>query len=201
MSVKYALNKVSMAVKNKKEKEVEKEQKENVSKKHEETVSEASENQSDTSIKEEEGQTSEDKYNDLNNRFLRLYAEFENFRKRTNKERLDIINNANADLLKDMIPVIDDFERAITNNEGSEDVIAIKEGFSLIYNKYKGILQTKGLKPMDSKGEVFDPEVHEAVANMPTEDKKLKGKIIDDVEKGYFLNEKVLRYAKVVVGQ
>ena len=108
-----------MAVKNKKEKEVEKEQKENVSKKHEETVSEASENQSDTSIKEEEGQTSEDKYNDLNNRFLRLYAEFENFRKRTNKERLDIINNANADLLKDMIPVIDDFERAITNNEGS----------------------------------------------------------------------------------
>ena len=201
LSVKYALNKVSMAVKNKKEKEVEKEQKENVSKKQEETVSEASENQSDTSIKEEEGQTSEDKYNDLNNRFLRLYAEFENFRKRTNKERLDIINNANADLLKDMIPVIDDFERAITNNEGSEDVVAIKEGFSLIYNKYKGILQTKGLKPMDSKGEVFDPEVHEAVANMPTEDKKLKGKIIDDVEKGYFLNEKVLRYAKVVVGQ
>ena len=201
LSVKYALNKVSMAVKNKKEKEVEKEQKENVSKKHEETVSEASENQSDTSIKEEEGQTSEDKYNDLNNRFLRLYAEFENFRKRTNKERLDIINNANADLLKDMIPVIDDFERAITNNEGSEDVVAIKEGFSLIYNKYKGILNTKGLKPMESKGEVFDPEVHEAVANMPTEDKELKGKIIDDLEKGYFLNEKVLRYAKVVVGQ
>ena len=201
LSVKYVLNKVPMAVKNKKEKEVEKEQNENVSKKHDETVSEGSENQSDTSIKEEEGQTSEDKYNDLNNRFLRLYAEFENFRKRTNKERLDIINNANADLLKDMIPVIDDFERAITNNEGSEDVVAIKEGFSLIYNKYKGILQTKGLKPMDSKGEVFDPEVHEAVANMPTEDKKLKGKIIDDVEKGYFLNEKVLRYAKVVVGQ
>ena len=190
-----------MAVKNKKEKEVEKEQNENVSKKHDETVSEGSENQSDTSIKEEDGHTSEDKYDDLNNRFLRLYAEFENFRKRTNKERLDIINNANADLLKDMIPVIDDFERAITNNEGSEDVVAIKEGFSLIYNKYKGILQTKGLKPMDSKGEVFDPEVHEAVANMPTEDKKLKGKIIDDVEKGYFLNEKVLRYAKVVVGQ
>jgi molecular chaperone GrpE len=201
LSVKYVLKKVPMAVKNKKEKEVEKEQNENVSKKHDETVSEGSENQSDTSIKEEDGQTSEDKYDDLNNRFLRLYAEFENFRKRTNKERLDIINNANADLLKDMIPVIDDFERAITNNEGSEDVVAIKEGFSLIYNKYKGILQTKGLKPMDSKGEVFDPEVHEAVANMPTEDKKLKGKIIDDVEKGYFLNEKVLRYAKVVVGQ
>ena len=87
---------------------------------------------------------------------MRLYAEFENFRKRTNKERLDIITNANADLLKDLIPVIDDFERAISNNEDSEDVVAIKEGFSLIYNKYTGILKTKGLKPMEAKGEVFD---------------------------------------------
>lgn len=190
-----------MAVKKKKEKGVEKEQVESVSEKKDGVVKEADENQSDSNSDEVKEQTSEDKYNDLNNRFLRLYAEFENFRKRTNKERLDIINNANADLLKDLIPVIDDFERAITNNEGSEDVVAIKEGFSLIYNKYKGILQTKGLKQMDSKGEVFDPEVHEAVANMPTEDKKLKGKIIDDLEKGYFLNEKVLRYAKVVVGQ
>ena len=146
-------------------------------------------------------ESSEEKYNELNNKFLRLYAEFENFRKRTNKERLDIINNANADLLKDLIPVIDDFERAIANNESSEDIVAIKEGFSLIYNKYKGILQTKGLKSMEAKGDVFDPEVHEAVANMPTDDKKLKGKIIDDVEKGYLLNERVLRYAKVVVGQ
>lgn len=190
-----------MAVKKKKEKGVEKEQVESVTEKKDGVVKEADENQSDSNSDEVKEQTSEDKYNDLNNRFLRLYAEFENFRKRTNKERLDIINNANADLLKDLIPVIDDFERAITNNEGSEDVVAIKEGFSLIYNKYKGILQTKGLKQMDSKGEVFDPEVHEAVANMPTEDKKLKGKIIDDLEKGYFLNEKVLRYAKVVVGQ
>ena len=161
-----------------------------------------SNNQVDDAGKEEvQEQTPEEKYNELNNRFMRLYAEFENFRKRTNKERLDIITNANADLLKDLIPVIDDFERAITNNEDSEDVVAIKEGFSLIYNKYTGILKTKGLKPMEAKGEVFDPEVHEAVANMPTEDKKLKGKIIDDVEKGYLLNDKVLRYAKVVVGQ
>lgn len=190
-----------MAVKKKKETVVEKEQVESVSEKKDGVVKEADENQSDSNSDEVKEQTSEDKYNDLNNRFLRLYAEFENFRKRTNKERLDIINNANADLLKDMIPVIDDFERAITNNEGSEDAVAIKEGFSLIYNKYKGILQTKGLKPMEAKGEVFDPEVHEAVANMPTEDKELKGKIIDDLEKGYFLNEKVLRYAKVVVGQ
>lgn len=201
LSVEYAINKGAMAVKKKKGKVEEKEQLESVSEKMGDVVNEADENQSDTNPDIVKEQTPEDKYNDLNNRFLRLYAEFENFRKRTNKERLDIINNANADLLKDLIPVIDDFERAITNNEGSEDVVAIKEGFSLIYNKYKGILHTKGLKPMEAKGEVFDPEVHEAVANMPTEDKELKGKIIDDVEKGYFLNEKVLRYAKVVVGQ
>ena len=145
--------------------------------------------------------TPEEKYNELNNRFLRLYAEFENYRKRTNKERLDLITNANSDLLKDLIPVIDDFERAITNNADADDIEGIKEGFSLIYNKYKGLLQSKGLKAMEAKGEVFDPELHEAIANLPTEDKKMKGKVIDDVEKGYFLNEKVLRFAKVVVGQ
>ena len=201
LSVILGINQGAMAVKKKKGKVEEKEQVESVSERKDDVENEVNKNQSDTNPDEVKEQTSDEKYNDLNNRFLRLYAEFENFRKRTNKERLDIINNANADLLKDLIPVIDDFERAITNNEGSEDVVAIKEGFSLIYNKYKGILNTKGLKPMESKGEVFDPEVHEAVANMPTEDKELKGKIIDDLEKGYFLNEKVLRYAKVVVGQ
>jgi molecular chaperone GrpE len=201
LSVTLGINQGAMAVKKKKGKVEEKEQVESVSERKDDVENEVNKNQSDTNPDEVKEQTSDDKYNDLNNRFLRLYAEFENFRKRTNKERLDIINNANADLLKDLIPVIDDFERAITNNEGSEDVVAIKEGFSLIYNKYRGILNTKGLKPMESKGEVFDPEVHEAVANMPTEDKELKGKIIDDLEKGYFLNEKVLRYAKVVVGQ
>lgn len=201
LSVILGINQGAMAVKKKKGKVEEKEQVESVSERMDGVENEVNKNQSDINPDEVKEQTSDEKYNDLNNRFLRLYAEFENFRKRTNKERLDIINNANADLLKDLIPVIDDFERAITNNEGSEDVVSIKEGFSLIYNKYKGILNTKGLKPMESKGEVFDPEVHEAVANMPTEDKELKGKIIDDLEKGYFLNEKVLRYAKVVVGQ
>ena len=145
--------------------------------------------------------TPEEKYSELNNRFLRLYAEFENYRKRTNKERLDLITNANSDLLKDLVPVIDDFERAIANNVDADDIDGIKEGFSLIYNKYKGLLQSKGLKAMEAKGEAFDPELHEAIANLPTEDKKMKGKVIDDVEKGYFLNDKVLRFAKVVVGQ
>ena len=153
----------------------------------------------ETTIKEEP--TQEEKYNELNNRFLRLYAEFENYRKRTNKERLDLITNANSDLLKDLVPVIDDFERAIANNVESNDIDGIKEGFLLIYTKYKGLLQSKGLKAMDAKGNLFDSELHEAIANLPTEDKKMKGKVIDDVEKGYFLNDKVLRFAKVVVGQ
>ena len=127
---------------------------ENLDDKSQDTQEQAvdSNNQENDAGKEDvQEQTPEEKYNELNNRFMRLYAEFETFRKRTNKERLDIITNANADLLKDLIPVIDDFERAISNNEDSEDVVAIKEGFSLIYNKYTGILKTKGLKPMERK--------------------------------------------------
>lgn len=162
--------------------------------------SQVEENVNETASPETET-TPEEKYSELNDRFLRLYAEFENYRKRTNKERLDLITNANADLLKELVPVIDDFERAITNNEDADDIEGIKEGFSLIYNKYKGLLQSKGLKAMEAKGEVFDPEIHEAIANLPTDDKKMKGKVIDDVEKGYLLNDKVLRFAKVVVGQ
>tara|TARA_B100001057_G_scaffold490217_1_gene578035 strand:+ start:13811 stop:14362 length:552 start_codon:yes stop_codon:yes gene_type:complete len=175
------------------------------SKKAEDVESVVEENQGGENLNEEskveKELTPEEKYNELNNRFLRLYAEFENYRKRTNKERLDLITNANSDLLKDLVPVIDDFERAIANNVDADDIEGIKEGFSLIYNKYKGLLQSKGLKAMEAKGEVFDPELHEAIANLPTEDKKMKGKVIDDVEKGYFLNDKVLRFAKVVVGQ
>ena len=185
---------IIMAVKNKKEdKKVEEKEK----------VMDAKAEVNDASDVEEPKAepTPEEKYNELNNRFLRLYAEFENYRKRTNKERLDLITNANADLLKDLVPVIDDFERAITNNETSEDIAGIKEGFGLIYNKYTSLLQAKGLKVMEAKGTSFDPELHEAIANMPTDDKKMKGKVIDDVEKGYFLNDKVLRFAKVVVGQ
>ena len=168
-----------------------------------ETVAEESQDvqntNEETEVKKEP--TPEEKYSELNNRFLRLYAEFENYRKRTNKERLDLITNANSELLKDLVPVIDDFERAIANNVDADDIEGIKEGFSLIYTKYKGLLQSKGLKAMEAKGESFDPELHEAIANLPTEDKKMKGKVMEDVEKGYFLNDKVLRFAKVVVGQ
>lgn len=145
-------------------------------------------------------QTQEEKYNELNDKFLRLYAEFDNYRRRTNKEKVELIANANEKLLLDLIPTIDDFERAITNNENVEDINAIKEGFILIYNKFKSALEAKGLKQMEAKGEAFDSDLHEAIANVPG-DESQKGKVIDDVEKGYFLNEKVIRFAKVVVGQ
>lgn len=143
----------------------------------------------------------EEKYAELNDRFLRLFAEFDNFRKRTNKEKIDLISNANEGVLKDLLPVMDDFERAIQNNESAEDIAVVKEGFYLIFNKFKGILDSKGLKPMNAKGESFDSELHEAIANIPAPSEAEKGKVIDDVEKGYYLHDKVIRYAKVVVGQ
>jgi molecular chaperone GrpE len=145
--------------------------------------------------------TAEEKYAELNDRFIRLYAEFENFRRRSNKERLDVISSANAGLLKDLLPVLDDFDRAISNNDQVTDAEVLKEGFVLIQNKFKSILDAKGLKVMNAKGEVFDSELHEAIANIPVSEEEQKGKVIDDVEKGYYLNDKVIRFAKVVVGQ
>lgn len=145
--------------------------------------------------------TWEDKYEEMNDKFVRLYAEFDNYRRRTNKERIDLIGSASAGVIKDMIPVLDDFDRAILNNEKSDDINAVKEGFLLVATKFRGILEGKGLKQMKSKGEPFDSEFHEAIANIPAPDKKLKGKVVDDVEKGYLLNDKVVRFAKVVVGQ
>lgn len=145
--------------------------------------------------------TMEEQYLDAKDRYLRLYAEFENFRKRTNKEKLDIISTANAGVIKDLLPVIDDFERAMENNANADDINAVKEGFNLIYSKLNHILTAKGLKVMDVVDQPFDSELHEAIANIPAPSADMKGKVIEAIEKGYYLNEKVIRYAKVVVGQ
>ncbi len=136
----------------------------------------------------------------LNDKYLRLYSEFENYRKRSNNEKLELISTASAGVLKDLVSVIDDFERAIANNENSTDVEAMREGFKLIYSKFKSTLEAKGLKQMEAKNEPFNPDLHDAIANIPAPSEDLKGKVIDDVEKGYFLNDKVIRFAKVVVG-
>ena len=141
------------------------------------------------------------RYNDLNDRFLRLHAEFDNYRKRSNREKVDLISSANAGLLKDLLPILDDFERGITNNLESTDITAVKEGFNLIYAKFNGIIDAKGMKVMDCQNQVFDSEFHEAIGNLPVDDPELKGKIIQVVENGYTLNDKVIRFAKVLVGQ
>jgi len=132
-------------------------------------------------------------------KYIRLYSEFENFRRRTAKEKIDTIMNATEGLMKDLIPVLDDFERAQKSMETSEDVKAIKEGIDLIFNKFQKTLSSKGLKAMESKDQIFDVELHECITQFAAGDDK-KGLVIDEVEKGYFLNEKVIRYAKVVVG-
>ena len=141
------------------------------------------------------------KYNDLNDRFIRLHAEFDNYRKRSNREKVDLISSANAGLLKDLLPILDDFERGITNNLESTDITAVKEGFNLIYAKFNGIIDAKGMKVMDCQNQVFDSEFHEAIGSLPVDAPELKGKIIQVVENGYTLNDKVIRFAKVLVGQ
>ena len=139
--------------------------------------------------------TTEEKFAELNDKHLRLFAEFENFKKRTAKERMELYKTAGESVLTALLPVLDDFERSIKANQKQED-----EGVVLIYNKLKSILETKGLKAMeDPKGQELNTDYHEAITNIPAPSNDMKGKIIDLVEKGYFLNEKVIRYAKVVV--
>jgi molecular chaperone GrpE len=159
------------------------------------------EQKTDTSASTENG--SEDlnaKINELNDKYLRLYSEFDNYRKRTIKEKADVLKTANEDVLKAILPVIDDFERAIKANENVTDVNAIKEGVHLIYNKLKSTAQHKGLTPFDSKGETFDADIMEAITHIPAPSDDMKGKVIDEIEKGYKLGDKVIRFAKVVVG-
>ena len=169
--------------------------------KNDQEVKENEVNETKDTIEENEEPTAEQRYDELNDKYIRINAEFDNYRKRTNKEKVDIINTANAGMMKDLLSVIDDFQRAQANNENAEEIESVKEGFNLIYNKFKTILEGKGLKEMKADGEVFDSELHEAIANIPAPKKKDKGKVIEAVEKGYYLNDKVIRYAKVVVGQ
>lgn len=137
---------------------------------------------------------------ELKDKYLRLYADFENFRRRTAKEKLDLIGNANEGLLQALIPVVDDFERAMQSIDNTNDVAALKEGVSLIYTKLFKTLEAKGLKPMTAKGEPFNADLHESVTQFPAPSDDLKGKVIDEIEKGYYLNDKVIRFAKVIVG-
>lgn len=138
--------------------------------------------------------------NEVKDKHLRLYSEFENYRRRTAKERLNLINSANADLMLALLPILDDFERAREAAENSESNTDL-EGMNLIYQKLMTELKNKGLKPMeDPEGKSFDAEIHEAISQAPAPQKKLKNRIVHVIEKGYYLNDKVLRHAKVVIG-
>lgn len=143
----------------------------------------------------------ENEYKELHDKYIRLFSEFDNFRKRTAKEKLELSLNAGGEMMKQVIPTLDDFDRAIANNEKVDDINSVKEGFSLIHTKLTQTLTAKGLKAMDSLGEEFDVNKHEALTQIPAPSEDLKGKVVDVIEKGYLLNDKVLRFAKVVVGQ
>ncbi len=142
----------------------------------------------------------EEEISAANEKFLRLYSEFDNFRRRTAKEKIELTKTAGQDIIKDLLTILDDFQRAIDNNEKSEDIEAVKEGFKLIQHKFSHTLESKGLKSMDSLGEVFDVDKHEALTQIPAPSKKKKGTVLDVIEPGYLLGDKVIRFAKVVVG-
>ncbi|MCB0765076.1 MAG: nucleotide exchange factor GrpE [Flavobacteriales bacterium] len=137
----------------------------------------------------------------LHDKYMRLFAEFDNFRKRTAKEKLEMLQMAGAGTLQSVLPVMDDLERAIANNASVDDAETVKQGVVLIHQKFMHILQGQGVKRMDAKGAPFDPELHEAITKAPAPEPGSKGSVLDVIESGYTLNDKVIRYAKVIVGE
>ncbi len=135
-----------------------------------------------------------------NDKYLRLYSEFENYKRRVSKDRIEQSKMAASDIFLSLIPVIDDLERAIKSFENSNENNSIVDGVKLIYAKIKNIMGSKGLKEMESMGKPFDADLHDAIANVPVNDAKQKGIVMEEIEKGYFLNDKVIRHAKVIVG-
>jgi molecular chaperone GrpE len=138
---------------------------------------------------------------EMKDKYLRQFAEFDNFRKRTAKERLEMMQTAGKEVIVQLLEVLDDADRAQKQMDNSEDVKALKEGVQLVFNKLRNILNSKGLKPMDSIGQVFDADRHEAITEIPVPQEAMQGKVIDEVERGYLLNDKIIRFAKVVVGK
>jgi molecular chaperone GrpE len=143
----------------------------------------------------------ENQLNEQKDKFLRLFAEFDNYKKRVAKERLELFATAGKDIIIEFLPIIDDFERAIKSNENSEDLSAIKEGMLLIYDKMLKSFERKGVKKVIAKGERFDADMHEAITEIPVIDESQKGLVIDEIESGYMLNDKMIRFSKVVVGK
>jgi molecular chaperone GrpE len=134
-------------------------------------------------------------------KYIRLYADFDNFKRRSAKERIELIQTAGREVIQSMLEVVDDCDRAEKQLQKSDDLHQIREGIQLVFSKLRNTLQAKGLKEMKSIGEDFNPDLHEAITEIPVPDENMKGKVVDEVEKGYLLNEKIIRFSKVVVGK
>lgn len=137
---------------------------------------------------------------EMKDKYLRMVAEFDNFRRRNAKERVELVQTAGKDIIESLLVVMDDVNRAAKQLDSTTDIAIMKEGFSLVFNKFRNILQQKGLRAMDAVNEEFNPDLHEAITEIPAPSEKMKGKVIDVVEDGYYLNDKLIRHAKVVVG-
>ena len=139
--------------------------------------------------------------NETNDKYMRLSAEFDNYRKRTLKEKMELTKSAGEKILLNVLPVMDNFERALKSVDESNDIKGVKEGIHLIYTNFKDFMIQQGVKEIEAKNLAFDTDLHEAITKIPAPSKKMKGKVVDCVEKGYFLNDKVIRFSKVVVGE
>jgi len=142
----------------------------------------------------------EEKIAELQNKYIRLSADFDNYRKRTLNEKIELIKSANAEILLNLLPVMDDIERALKSMEDTKGCKAMKDGIDLIYNKFSEFLKSSGVKEIDAMYKKFDTDIHEAVTKIPAPEKKLKGKVLDVIQKGYYLNGKIIRYPKVIIG-
>jgi molecular chaperone GrpE len=167
----------------------------------EENQAEASTENTENTVQHSPEEQLKAQLDEVNDKYIRLLAEFDNFKRRTAKERIELFKVANQETLKAMITVLDDFDRAQKSMDTANDIDALKEGLKLVHHKLKTTLQNQGLAEMENAvGKAFDTDVHEAVTNIPAPSEELKGKVVDELEKGYLLNDKVIRFAKVVVG-
>lgn len=155
----------------------------------------------DESIVENETEKLKDELNEQKDKYLRLAAEFDNYRKRTSKEKYELIQTAGKDIIISLLEILDDIDRAENQINNSDDFALQKEGVTLVFNKIRSTLQSRGLKVLESVHTIFDVEKHEAITEIPAPTEDLKGKVIDEVQKGYYLNDKIIRFAKVVVGK
>jgi molecular chaperone GrpE len=186
-------------------------------KQHEETAQQEQNNEQESNLQQEADQieikleeknedgksekSDKEKLDELNDKYLRLAAEYDNYRKRTLKEKMELTKTAGADILVNILPVIDDFERALGHLDQAKDMEAVKEGITLIYNKFSEFMKQRGVREIEAKEKEFDTDLHEAITKIPAPNEELKGKVVDVVEKGYYLYDKVIRFSKVVVGE